>query len=1807
MKSRCVIQVHACALGPLSVHEAVLRFGERSCPEATSFSAASEPPPGRPAVSAGAACGSWSVSRRDWARLVRGGAVALLFPLLIGWGCSPGSSQAQDGPQAPTASPDEREAGRGYRRQRVINQTLFRDPDLCLQLERFQQQLQAGRYVEAAELYQRLLCQPHDTFTWREGNIYSLRESALQLVEEHPRFWRVYEDLHGQAAELSSTGRTEESRRLVARQYFHTAAGFRAVSEMAAMAWDRGDLESAAHLWNTLVQSRFHAARISARQWDQIQLIADLTEDQALQTHIARVRDNKQSPPRGEIRTTSLTRPATGGISNEIGRDRSVLQQRFEQAARLAPALWPFPHQAAHDRQRHAQTPPIHEPAWGIARVLFSEGTTSLGSRAEGTLRTALEHWATQQHEQLSPELTALFAVVAGDVLVYRDLDAVQAIRLPDPRSGWPQQSAPEQASDLPLWRYASRGPLADAVNYEMDPFTGVTTNHPSVDRMHLANSLTGSLTTDGQQVYFVDRIARIEQSTVMRYASLEHSDSTTDSPPPRSSQPDSPEVRLCNRLVAMPIQPAFSAGDGTTPQATASKTVDDADANSETETDSAPVPAWSIGPEGWQSSAAGSAGVREHPLSGHYFLGPPVVRQRRAFVMSEQGHQFWLSALSVEQGELLWSQPISHVDRRLDGDIIRATRACLPVCAGGLVLCDNGNGLLVAVDASLGSLQWVHCYADDDPRQDSGRWTYTQSTRVSQPGVLNLPIVSEGRVYLLPDRSVYLQCCNLQTGQLEWTVSREDAEYLAAVEVRDSENSSGGAHSAEQSRLILAVGARKCRALHGESGYSVWETPVGFVSGHGVQVGNVYLLPVSDHSPIAVGSSQQESARTQGRVLALDLATGERFGCELSREQTDRCPPGSESGFAFPLGNLLACRDQVIAVGINQIISFPQAGAVVSALEAEGQQRSLSERELQRLASAELVLGNISQAKSHLQLAMRMPTQERTEREQTRSLYRELLYRELREQSQDLAVTEMPSILRELKELAESPEQEARFLLTEMELLLSQGHSDRLWLATERFTELGLSIPLAESSREGHVTTSASWLPSMYDRIFKQLTPREKQQLLGQIEQNWLTRLAELSTQQLETIAVVFSVPEHPSVAFVGREAGCAAESVEDSPRGQYEMCTVRDLVRLELIGRALRKGDMQQVESRLLELRRGGVPAARLLASQGLVNLYSRVGNYRQAGRHLRELTEWTEQHGWGPENSDWARLLTYLSAPVGTAGNSEVNRIEAVSLFLPPASEQWLEARDYLVHFDRQHPSWLAHQQQLTESSPPVRRVSIRETQAASSLNADPYSRRRLLHSLSETGYVVMQQVETGRSSSEQQGGQGPRNNTANSSATQQEEQHLLLVDGTTGLVQQRIALPGTRIGIANQLAAEMGHLFPISVEGKVLGVSLLTGEPVWERSGADLEAVYPPQACRWERDTEGIVRPVPAERLHSAGRPRRVELGPTGPGYCLIQTARALTCLDPLTGRLLWRRADLDPQGGLWSDRSMGIIADERLLVYFLPDQNSYTLLDTRTGNLVRQGRLEAGQTHIQRTRHAFGRKLMYLAVTPQSGNERRLRLWDPLQDRLELDESYAAQDLYQAGEQDLTLLGSDGRLRIYRPREQRFVIDLTLEESARSRANYLRVHRQGTRYLINMYQTQRTEGETGYTSRYTESPWGMTHINGPVIAVNAATGQLEWTRKFGNRSVIDEASRGLPFLVMCANYQSRPGDQERTLLVEVVDPATGETLTAQEDLTSGRLLLVQHDAQEQAIQLIGMDREISIHYGGAPLPLPIQEE
>jgi len=1616
-----------------------------------------------------------------------------------------------------------------FRRQRVVNQTLLRNTETELLLQRFAAHAAAGQHVEAVELYQDILDHEADAFVWQGNQIRPASEVAHREFAAHPELHAVYERLYGAAASQLLASQTSAAYREVARRFSQTEAGQSALERLIELAWDQGDLPAAGQLWQQMLYQPERAERLSVRRLQQI-WVAGYVADNVELLQVVEQQPHWVDLPQQEIATVATLRHPESKKSEQS--KRPVRKS-------INSVHWSTPRQQIAGSSTH-YSPPLQEATWFQPREAFAQ-TAESPEDMSARLQTALEQWSRLQHEQLTPEVTTLFAVVVDDTLVYRDLSGVIAVKTSQTSNSG--STADRDDIKQPLWRYQTPSPLSQALLYEQDPYTGASTNHPGIDRLHLANSVSNALTTDGRRVFLVDGLMR-HNVHVVRTVSHETESASTLS----EEEYDAAPARLVNRLTALSL--------------TAGQMTDD---------DSA-IPAWQISVEGWTT---GSGEPEAHDLSGHYFLGPPTMANGQAFVISEHDQYAYLSAVDAATGRCEWKLPISVVDRSIERDVVRATSACIAGYAQGLVLCDTGNGQLVAVDAHLGALRWTYGYADEDARQDSGRWTYTQSTRVTQPGVLNTPVVVGNRVLLLPERSNYLHCCDLKTGERLWTSKREGLEYLAAVKPVAGQ---GGDHG-----RVLGVGDRFCSALDVSDGSVVWNTATRCISGHGIQVGGQFLLPVSDPQRTLTTVDEESSiaSATSGQILVLDLQTGERRGYSAiegyTGDTSTKLSSEATGSHAFPLGNLLASDNMVFAVGVNQILGFPQAGAVIRDLKLASESRPLTETDYQQFARAELALGNLTEAKQYLRTAIKPRESDGLVREQSLTMYRELLYEELLGRSDSTVASRKQTILEELHGLAESPVQQVRYLTTELELGVQNGDLRDLPEVLHQLAEKGLTIPVNSTSEVGHVATSDSWMPGLYHQVCAQLSNTEQQMLLGELEQSWLNHLSDCSQQQLTTMLNSLSCPGRTADSEFDTEAGqCAADPYAYDLRPvEATLFVLRDMLQIELIHRAVAAKRWQEAELRLLRLKQSEDRIGRSYADQMLASLWNHLGLERQAVSCMEELSQANGIHDNYGTLAQWERYFE----STGVNNDSRLIVFSGESqLFTAGVG---LVEEDVLTHFSQENPYWNTFRQRQLDRGA-VSTVSIRHSRMAESSFEDPYRRKRLLHLLPNEDWMVLQQLE-----------KLPQTVAASESVNESDDdQHLLLLDRSSGSILHRIALPGSRISLSQATSKQAGHLLPVVVAGRILGVSLIEGRPLWERRADDLQTITPKDSSRWSADEQGIVRATP-EATESRHIPR-VELGPVGVNFCIAQTSRALVCLDPVDGRLLWRRSDLDPQGGLWSDREVGILGDEHAILYFHPDQNHYTLLDTRTGRALRRGALSNGSVQVQRTRQPFGRNLMFLSVSADRDRERRIRVWDPLTDEFLVDEPFGVSALYHHSEQDLAILADD-QLRVYRPEEGRWLVNLDLSDRDLPRANYLRVSTLGDRYLVNLYQTRRSDEEEGYSSRYTDNPWDMTHLNGLVMAIDRRTGNLEWTRHLPHRSLVNAEHVGLPFLLTCANFQTQPGAPSRQLLLELIDPSNGETIARVDDLPSARLLLMKHDVDQQKLILSGLSDEIAISY------------
>ncbi|MCG6154252.1 outer membrane protein assembly factor BamB family protein [Rubinisphaera margarita] len=1619
------------------------------------------------------------------------------------------------------------EADTDFRRERVVNQTLLRRPDLAVMLDRFEALANEEQWVEAAGIYQQLMDQPNDSFEWTSGQqIRTIRQLSADVFNRYRGLWSVYEQLYGSKAQALLDVNDADSCRHVARCYFETDAGRTAMLKLISNAWDKGELEQSIRGMTELLESRRHTRHLPEAFYARAHVAAATLDAPALESALSESR---------------VARPeALLAMSRELSDyHTSIISDNSD---------W------HHGRQLTSGTAlkhssPMSSVQWQILRQAFG-----LQPETESrTLRASLEDWSAQRSEQLQPAITSLFAVCAGDVLVFRDLDVISAYPLP---------SQSRASSEQPLWQYQSQSPLSVVYEQQVDPYTGITTSHPGLERLHISNSVISRLSTDGERIFAVEDIQRRPDPAFNRTAAYPPLD---ESSPAHHNAED--VAVLTNRLVALELSP-------------------------ETDTTSAAVPEWSIDYRGLLTRVDGPSDARPHDLAGHFFFGSPTISGTIAFVVSEFDSQICVSALESATGRLIWTQSISYVDRPLAHDVVRANQAIPLICTNGLILCDNGNGQLIALHADLGTLAWTVCYADSDSRQASGRWTYSQSTRYSHPGAFNYPVVCGDQVIVLPDRSQSIQCCDLRTGEALWSIPRKGAEYLAGVSTThvDSQN--------REEEFLLVVGSHNCRAVNPETGENLWETQTGIVCGHGIQVGDVFLLPVADERSILPATPQESAdsaarAGRSGQIIALNISDGRSVGSDL-RLQDGRLDeqPSTSDRYQFPLGNLMSYRDLIVSVGIDRVVAFRQAGAVIRELNEVAKADALSETQLQTLAEAEVIMGRTDEAGRHLRQAMQLAMADRDTRQTTVNLYRELLYQKLEEDRRLSSRNESVALLEEIESLVENEEQRARFLVKEIEHLIVARDTAGLWQATDRFASIGLHIAIPASGHPGHVTTSTSWIPGIYSQLLGELSREERKKLIAEIRDDRLSQLGLLSVPQLETFLELLSDDfENQSVSVASGE--CSEEEGGWSESDSNEIHELRDHVARELAERAARTGAYQRAELILLSMKKSCLPATRHYAMQGLISLYSKLDCHTLAAANLAELSSSMDtmkrhtQLNWQPElfNAD--------------SGDSHFLKLLGHTTPDPEQLSVVSADQNFMVHFDRQHPTWRAYRQ-ANGPLAPVQSVSITSRPSYPLLHDGPFMKSRLLHENTRQGWLMVHRTyernELDSGSSEVL---AAMQNSDDSSGSSVEEQHVMFLDRHTGRVRCEFVLPGSRVSLGNGTSKQTGHLLPVIAEGRLYGISLLEGKPIWERGVANHCSILASRSLSCTHDEAGVARYTPHHGVRCGDRKHRVELGPVGEGFCIVQTSRAVTCIDPGNGRLLWKRTDLNPQGGLWADRNTGLIGDEDVLAYFHPDQNTYTLLSTRTGEVLREMQLEHPPYHVQRTRQAFGRCMLYLAVSAESPHQRSLRLWDPKKEELLLDQPFGAHDLYHTSENEITLLLDNRHLKIFRPDEAEMVIDLVLDNDF-DQANYLRVVRCGTRYLVNLYQTQRIDEADGYTSRFTDAPWDLTHINGQVLAVDTRTNELEWTRVLSHRSVVEDQGEDLPFLLLCATHQKRPGDQNRTLLLEVLDPATGNTLLSRNDLDMNRLLLLNHDRGQQTVVLSGLKEDLVINYGAEKL-------
>ncbi len=351
-----------------------------------------------------------------------------------------------------------------------------------------------------------------------------------------------------------------------------------------------------------------------------------------------------------------------------------------------------------------------------------------------------------------------------------------------------------------------------------------------------------------------------------------------------------------------------------------------------------------------------GLFGGQSQEYSGHFFLGPPVIVNSNAYLLSESGGQVLLSQIDTNTGQALWMQPLALPEAEILLDGPRRLAGSSPVFLDPFLICATNAGTVIAIDLEAKELRWIYSYKQNGNQQSEFSPFNARQARSAhslRPVSLSnmvygsrwqdfVPVVAGNRLLLTPVDSDDLFCLDLLTGKLLWSEIRRDGLYIDVVNQED----------------VLIIGKRTLRSLNIKTGISNWPRSVSIApaSGRGVLRGSIYQLPTLNDG--------LHSYDTQTGTL---LATTETS--------------------TFLPGNLIVTDDQLITIRNGQLIALQPLHRVREDIKQKLQSNPQNAATLSQLGQLELHLGNIQNGLSLLQKSYRIERLPETARQITKTI----------------------------------------------------------------------------------------------------------------------------------------------------------------------------------------------------------------------------------------------------------------------------------------------------------------------------------------------------------------------------------------------------------------------------------------------------------------------------------------------------------------------------------------------------------------------------------------------------------------------------------------------------------------------------------------------------------------------------------------------------------------------------------------------------------------------------------------------------
>jgi outer membrane protein assembly factor BamB/tetratricopeptide (TPR) repeat protein len=330
----------------------------------------------------------------------------------------------------------------------------------------------------------------------------------------------------------------------------------------------------------------------------------------------------------------------------------------------------------------------------------------------------------------------------------------------------------------------------------------------------------------------------------------------------------------------------------------------------------------WEVG-GGWQ----------KHELEGSCFLGPPLVLNKRLYVLTEKKQRLRLAVLEPATGQVLSVRDLCGMPEPISMDPLRRCQALMPAFDRGILVCPTGTGALIGIDVLQHAVAWAHVCGeraqpvvveDDRPRLNPKA---NLGTPFCGPAV---PYLTDGKVVYLCAESRVLVCLDLHTGVPAWQKRlAADDLYLAGV---------------SQGKVLL-VGKRNCRGLKLATGETLWTAATGLPSGLGQVASGTLYLPL------------EEGIETRApEICALDVDCGQVRSHLRCRR---------------PVGNLVFAEGFIVSQSATTLAAFPEAQAVGQRIEERLKKNPADPEGLADRARMRLTAGQLKPAVDDLSAAL--------------------------------------------------------------------------------------------------------------------------------------------------------------------------------------------------------------------------------------------------------------------------------------------------------------------------------------------------------------------------------------------------------------------------------------------------------------------------------------------------------------------------------------------------------------------------------------------------------------------------------------------------------------------------------------------------------------------------------------------------------------------------------------------------------------------------------------------------------------------